>query len=84
MPKDSNISQPGGGVPRGAGGISGSGGQNVQPVYRELTPSAQNSINAARAAMGAKKATAEEMARRMAKEKANEIARIRNQGRNTR
>jgi len=84
MARDSNISQPGGGVPRGSGGISGPGGQNVQPVYRELSPSAQNSINEARAAMGAKKATAEEFARRMAKEKANEIARIRNQGRNTR
>jgi hypothetical protein len=84
MPKDSNLSQPGGGAPRSSGGIGGSGGQNVQPVYRELSPSAKNSIAEARAAMGAKKATAEEFARRMAKEKANEIARIRNQGRNTR
>jgi hypothetical protein len=84
MPKDSNLSQPGGGGPRVSGGISGSGGKNVQPVYRELTPSAQNSIAEARNAMGAKKATAEELARRLAKEKAAEMARIRNQGRNTR
>ena len=84
MARDSNISQPGGGVPRGAGGISGPAGRNVQPQYRELSPSAQNSINEARAAMGAKKATAEELARRLAKEKAAEMARIRNQGRNTR
>jgi hypothetical protein len=34
--------------------------------------------------MGVKKATAEELARRLAKEKAAEMARIRNQGRNTR
>jgi len=84
MAKDSNVSQTGGGVPRGVGGISGAGGRNVQPQYKELSPSAQNSIAEARAAMGAKKATADELARRLAKEKANEIARIRNQGRNTR
>lgn len=74
----------GSGAPRNSGGIGGPGGQNVQPIYRELSPSAQNSIAQARNAMGAKKATAEELARRLAKEKANEMARIRNQGRNTR
>lgn len=74
----------GSGAPRNSGGISGAGGQNVQPVYRELSPSAQKSIAQAREAMGAKAATKEELARRLAKEKASEMARIRNQGRNTR
>jgi hypothetical protein len=84
MAKDSNISQPGGGTPRSSGGIGGAGGSKVNPIYRELSPSAKNSIAQARDAMGAKKATAEELARRLAKEKAAEMARIRNQGRNTR
>lgn len=84
MAKDSNISQTGGGIPRGVGGISGAGGQNVQPVYRELSPSAQNSIAEARRAMGAVKPSPQEMARRARIERQNEIARIRNQGRNTR
>lgn len=84
MAKDSNISQTGGGVPRSAGGIGGAAGKNVQPKYKELTPSAEASIAQAREAMGAKKATADELARRLAKEKIAEMARIRNQGRNTR
>lgn len=84
MAKDSNVSQPGGGVPRGVGGISGAGGRNVQPEYRELSPSAKESIAKAREAMGVKAATKEELARRLAKERVAEMQRIRNQGRNTR
>jgi hypothetical protein len=83
MAKDSNISQTGGGVPRSSGGIGGPAGRNVNPMNK-LSPSAENSIAKARETMGVKKASAEELARRLAKEKATEMARIRNQGRNTR
>jgi hypothetical protein len=84
MAKESPMASNGGGVPRTSGGIGGAGGKNVQPTYKELSPSAESSIAKAREAMGVKKATAEELARRLAKEKVAEMARIRNQGRNTR
>jgi hypothetical protein len=38
MAKDSNVSQTGGGV-RMSGGISGKGGVNVNPKYKEVGPS---------------------------------------------
>ena len=84
MKKKLGIVPLGGGIPRKVAGIIGEGATNVQKFYRQISPAAQRSIDEARATMGAKKATAEELARRLAKEKATEIARIRNQGRNTR
>lgn len=78
MPKDL------GGTPRAAGGITGGGSRNVTPVYKELSPSAQKSIADARKALGASKPSPQELARRMAADRAREAERIRNQGRNTR
>jgi hypothetical protein len=69
---------------RGVGGISGGGGRNVTPVYRELSPSAQKSIAEARKALGASKPDPQEIARRQVADRAREAERIRRQGRNTR
>jgi len=74
----------GGGVPRTVAGIVGKGAANVTKVYRELSPAAQKAIDEARAVLKAKKPTAEEMANRARANKANEMEKIRNQGRNTR
>jgi F0F1-type ATP synthase membrane subunit b/b' len=72
----------------GAGGVL-----LVEPSYKLLTASAKTSayaktlekaIDEARAILKSKKPTAEEMAKRARSNKANEIAKIRNQGRNTR
>jgi hypothetical protein len=65
-----------------SGGRGSAGGTN--PVQKKTSPSAQNSIDSARKALGSTKPTAEELKRRLAKDKANEIAKIRRQGRNTR
>jgi len=73
----------GGGVPRTSGGITGAAGRNVNPVNK-LSPSAENSIAEARKALGSTKPSPEEMVRRNRANTANDIARIRNQGRNTR
>ena len=78
MPKDL------GGTPRSTGGISGGGSRNVTPIYRELSPSAQKSIAEARKALGASKPDPKAVARKMTQDKAREMERIRNQGRNTR
>ena len=83
MAKDSNVSQSGGGIPRGVGGIGGAGGRNVNPINK-LSPSAEKSIAEARKALGSAKPSPEEMARRARANKANEMEKIRNQGRNTR
>jgi hypothetical protein len=74
----------GGGIPRKVAGIVGEGAANVQKVYREISPAAQKAIDEARAILKSKKPTAEEMAKRARANKANEVAKIRNQGRNTR
>ena len=73
-----------GGTPRSAGGISGNSGRNVTPVYRESLPSAQQSIDAARKALGVSKPDPKALARRITQDKAREMERIRRQGRNTR
>jgi len=78
MPKDL------GGTPRSAGGISGGGGRNVTPIYKELSPSAQKSIAEARKALGTTKPDPKALARRITQDKAREAERIRKQGRNTR
>jgi hypothetical protein len=66
------------------GGITGSGGRNVAPVNRQLSESAQRSIAEARKAMGSTKPSEAEMAKRARANKANELEKIRKQGRNTR
>ncbi len=74
-----------GGMPaRSSGGISGVPGRNVAPINKPLSESAQRSIAEARKAMGSTKPSAEEMARRARANKANEIEKIKRQGRNTR
>lgn len=74
-----------GAVPaRMGGGISGASGRNVAPINKPTTPSAQESIDAARKALGSTKPSPEEMVRRARANTANDIARIRKQGRNTR
>lgn len=72
-----------GGTPRTSGGITGAGGRNVNPINK-LSPSAENSIAEARKSLGSTKPSPEEMVRRNRANTANDIARIRNQGRNTR
>ena len=71
------------GVPRTSGGITGAGGRNINPVNK-LSPSAENSINEARKILGSAKPSPEEMVRRNRANTANDIARIKKQGRNTR
>jgi len=73
----------GGGSPRGVGGISGIGGKNVNPAYKE-TGNSEAGIEKARKAIGATKPNAGEVERRLIQDKAREVARIRKQGRNTR
>jgi hypothetical protein len=73
----------GGGSPRGAGGITGAGGKNVNPAYKEVGNS-EAGIAQARKAIGAIKPDASEVERRLIQDKAREVARIRKQGRNTR
>lgn len=74
-----------GGMPsRSGAGISGVPGRNVAPINKPLSESAQRSIAEARKAMGSTKPTPEEMARRARANKANEMEKIKKQGRNTR
>ena len=84
MKKKLGIVPMGGGIPRKVAGIAAEGAANVQKVYREISPAAQKAIDEARAALGSAKPSAEEMAKRARANKANEIAKIRKQGRNTR
>jgi len=59
----------------------------VKPVMvtpKKLSPSAEKSIADIRKALGTSKPDPKELARRLAREKALEAARIRKQGRNTR
>jgi len=72
----------GGSSARGVGGIGGAGGRNVNPTYRELSPSAKQSIADARKALKAAQPDPQEVARRMVKDRAREMERIRKQGRN--
>ncbi len=51
---------------------------------KKITPSAQKSIDAARKALGSSKPDPKALARRITKDKAREMERIRKQGRNTR
>lgn len=53
-------------------------------VAKKLTPSAKKSIAEARKALGTPKPDPKVVARKMAKDKAREMERIRKQGRNTR
>jgi hypothetical protein len=55
----------------------------VKPV-RTISPAAQQSIDAARKALGSSKPDPKALARRITQDKAREMARIRKQGRNTR
>ena len=55
----------------------------VKPI-RVTTPTAQQSIDAARKALGSSKPDPKALARRITQDKAREAARIRKQGRNTR
>lgn len=73
----------GGGSPRGVGGITGSGGKNVNPAYKEVGNS-EAGIAQARKAIGASKPDANQVERRLNQDKVREMARIRKQGRNTR
>lgn len=55
----------------------------VKPI-RVTTPTAQQSIDAARKALGSSKPDPKALARRLTQDKAREMERIRKQGRNTR
>jgi hypothetical protein len=65
-------------------GITGPSGSNVAPINRQLSESAQRSIAEARKAMGSTKPSEAEMAKRARANKANEMEKIKKQGRNTR
>lgn len=71
---------------RTAGGITGAGGKNVDKVYKPMSEaqSARNlkAVEETRKKLGAKKPTAEEVAKRLKTEKLRDMERIRKQGRN--
>lgn len=67
------------------GGRGSAGGTNPgSSVPKKLSPAAERSIAEARKALKSVKPTPAELAKRARAEKANEIAKIRKQGRNTR
>jgi hypothetical protein len=71
---------------RTAGGIAGAGGKNVDKIYKPMSEAqaAKNlkAVEGIRKQLGAKKPTAEEVAKRLKAEKLREMERIRRQGRN--